>query len=54
MAILDIKDSSSPEIKRLIISMDNDNINTVGFKVNKKELYQLYTYLREMFKDVDK
>lgn len=51
MAIFDIKDTTIKDVKRLIVSMDTDELNTIGFKVSKIDLYQLYTLLKEMFKD---
>ncbi len=49
--MFEIKDSSQPHTKRLIIYMDMDKINSIGFKVTKEDLYQLYSLLRQIFSD---
>ena len=49
--MFELKDTTNEDVKRLIITTDSDNYNTVGFKVNKKELYELFVLLREIFNE---
>ena len=49
--MFEIKNTSNKDIKRLIIDLDTDGINTSGFKVSNKDLYELYIELNHLFKD---
>jgi len=46
---IEIKDTNNKEEKRLIIYVGD--INSQGFRINKTQLYSLYSQLREIFKD---
>jgi hypothetical protein len=52
MKQFEVKNTDVSTTKRLIIYESNDQETSVGYKVNKQELYQLYTVLKEMFKDL--
>ena len=49
--MFEIKNTKDDGVKRLIITTDGDNDNTVGFKVDKKKLYELFVQLREIFNE---
>ena len=49
MKNIEIKDTEKPQEKRVI--MYTSDSQSVGIKMDKVALYELYTQLREMFKD---
>ncbi len=52
--MIEIKDTSKTDIKRLIIyTSDENSEQSFGIKLNKNELYSLYIELREKIKEID-
>ena len=52
--MIEIKDTSKKDVKRLIIYTSEENFEqSFGIKLNKTELYSLFIELREIIKDID-
>lgn len=52
MEKIELRDTSKDDVKRLIIYVQGDGVDySTGIKLDKQELYELYSKLREMFKD---
>lgn len=45
----ELKETTENEIKRLVIYLDNDKLKSDGYRLNKKERYELLLLLREEF-----
>lgn len=53
--MFEIKDTEKSNEKRLIIYTEKEGFEqTIGLKLNKKELYDLYTTVRDSLKKIDK
>lgn len=53
--MIEIKNTSKPDVKRLIVYSSDDRLEqSFGVKLNKDELYSLYIELREIIKQIDK
>ena len=48
----EIKDTSISSIKRIIIYSGNSSDDSIGYKVELKDLSSLYASLRDIFKNV--
>ena len=48
----EIKDSTIPNVKRLIIYIGDSYDESIGYKVQLKDLNSLYSLLRDIFKNV--
>lgn len=52
--MIEIKDTSKSDVKRLIIYTSDENYEqSFGIKLNKNELYSLFIELREIIKTID-
>ena len=52
--MIEIKDTSKKDVKRLIIYTSEENFEqSFGIKLNKNELYSLFIELRELIKEID-
>ena len=53
--MIEIKDTSKKDVKRLIIYTSEENFEqSFGIKLNKNELYSLFIELREIIKEIDR
>jgi hypothetical protein len=50
--MIEIKETSTSDIYRIIIAKENDDTETYGIKLKKKELYELYLKLQELFREI--
>lgn len=50
--MIELKETSVPDTYRVIISKEDDDTETYGIKLKKKELYELHLKLQELFKDI--
>ena len=52
--MIEIKDTSKSDVKRLIIYTSDENYEqSFGIKLNKNELYSLFIEIREKIKSMD-
>jgi hypothetical protein len=52
--MVEIKDTSKKDVKRLIIYTSEENFEqSFGIKLSKSELYSLFIELREIIKEID-
>ena len=52
--MIEIKDTSKSDVKRLIIYTSDENYEqSFGIKLNRNELYSLFIELREIIKSID-
>lgn len=52
--MIEIKDTTNSNVKRLIIYFGNENYDqSIGIKLTNQELYNFYLDLREKIKEID-